>query len=348
VASTRIRRIPALISASVMATVLAATAAGCAGAGPAASQPESHSSASPSAVVQAVVAAQPPPIPQAVASKLGRGYVYLLAGPDPADENVWAIGGRTERQLTFGTKNNAVTSVGAAAAGVVVSDDRFNADDLAEVTNRGAWWLPTGLASRLRPGCCATISASGKIAFVAVPRASGRRGSDNFELRDQDGFTSKSVIIYTSRTPLSDPVFGPANQIAFIRQPKTGDYDSTTVIVRSADGKLSAVKTGFTDPDSLVWSANAPDLVVTAWPLKAEAISSGGRRMLLPAGWFPMAWNPAGTRLLVASTKSLGLWAPASPARVRTIGALSPGVEVGTASWLDRPASLRAPSARRS
>jgi hypothetical protein len=334
--------------ASVMATVLAAAMAGCAGTAPAAGQPPARGSADHSAAVRDVVAAQQPPVSAAVASKLGRGVIYLLAGPDPAAENVWLIRGRTERLLTSGTKNNAISSVGAAAAGVVVSDDRFNADDLARVTTRGAWWLPTGRASRRHQGSCATISARGTIAFVTVPRAMGYPDSRNFELRDQDSFTSKSVIIYTSRTPLADPVFGPANQIAFIRQPKIGDYNSTTVIVRSRDGRLRVVKTGFADPDSLVWSATAPDLVVAAWPLKAEAISSSGRRRLLPAGWFPLAWNPAGTRLLVVSRTSIGLWIPASPGAVRIIGPLNPGVEVGTASWLDRPASLRTPPARRS
>jgi hypothetical protein len=348
VASTRIRRIAALVFTSVMATFLAAAAAGCAGTVPAASQPPARNSAGPSRAVQDAVAAQPPPVSQAVAGQLGQGVIYLLAGPDPADENVWAISGRSERQLTSGTKNNAITSVGAAGAGIVVSDDRFNADDLAKVTTRGAWWLPTGRPSRLHQGSCATISARGQIAFVTVPGAAGYPDSRSFELRDQGSFTSKSVIIDTSRTPLSDPVFGPANQIAFIRQPKISDYYSTTVIVRSRDGRLRVVKTGFADPDSLVWSANAPDLVVAAWPLKAEAIGSSGRRRLLPAGWFPMAWNPAGTKLLVASKTSIGLWAPDRPGAVRTIGPLSPGVEVAAATWLNRGASLRVPSGRRS
>jgi len=330
-----------------MVTVLAATAAGCAGASSPARQPRTRSSASPSAAAQDVITSQSPPVPQAEASKLGSGFIYLLAGPDPAEENVWVIGDHTERQLTFGAKNNAISSVGAAAEGIVVSDDQFNADDLAKVTTRGAWWLPAGRASRLHQGSCATISARGKIAFVTVPHARGYPDDNNFELRSQDSFTSKSVIIYTSRPPLSDPVFGPANQIAFIRQPRISDYNSTTVIVRSADGHLRVVKTGFADPDSLVWSAKAPDLVVAAWPLKAEAISNGGRRKLLPAGWFPMAWNPAGTELLAASRTSIGLWSPASPETVHIIGLLSPGVEVGIASWVKKPISLGIPPVRR-
>lgn len=345
---TRRSRIPALMFRLVVAAVLAAVTVGCSEVVLPPGPPGARSAASPSAVVREVGGPGPLlPVPQAVASKLS-GFIYLLAGPDQEDQNVWVIGDQAERQLTFGTKDNGISSLGAAAAGIVVSDDQFNADDLAKVTTRGAWWLPAGRASRLHQGSSATISAGGKIAFVAVPHALGYPDSKAFELRSQDSFTSTSKVVYQSRTPLSDPVFGPANQMAFIVQPKTSDYSSTTVLARSANGHVHVVKTGFANPDSLVWSANAPDLVVTSWPLKAEAISSNGKRKLLPAGWFPMAWNPAGTKLLVASKTSIGLWAAASPAVVHTIGPLSPGVVAGIASWLGLPASLRIPPAPRS
>jgi hypothetical protein len=346
VSSTRTSRIPALIFPAVMATVLAAATAGCAEVVLPPSQPGARSSAGPPAAVRDVGAAQLLPVPQAVASRVS-GFIYLLAGPDQAAENVWVIGGQTEHQLTSGTKNNAISSVGAAVAGVVVSDDQFNVDDLAKITTRGAWWLPAGRASRRHQGSSATISAGGKIAFVTVPHARGYPDSKNFELRSQDSFTSTSKVVYQSRTPLSDPVFGPANQIAFIVQPKASDYSSTAVFLRSANGHVHAVTTGLGNPDSLVWSANAPDLVVASWPLKAEAISSNGKRKLLPAGWSPMAWNPAGTRLLVASKTSIGLWAPANPAVVHIIGPLSPGFVVGIASWVKKRVSLGIPSLRR-
>ena len=343
---TRSSRIPALMSTLVTAAVLVAATSGCSEVVLPPGTQGAGSSASPSASMRDVGAARPLPVPQEVAAKLS-GFIYLLAGPDQEDQNVWMIGGHTERQLTFGTKSNAISSVGAAAAGVVVSDDQFHADDLAKVTTRGAWWLPAGRTSRLHQGSSATISARGKIAFVAVPHALGYRDSKTFELRSQDSFTSGSQVVYQSRTPLSDPVFGPAGQIAFIAQPKTSDYDSTKVLVRSANGHLRVVKTGLPNPDSLVWSANAADLVVASWPLKAEAIGSNGKRKLLPAGWFPLAWDPAGTKLLVASKTSIGLWAPAHPAVVHVLGPLSPGVVVGPASWVQKRAPLAVPSVRR-
>jgi hypothetical protein len=87
--------------------------------------------------------------------------------------------------------------------------------------------------------------------------------------------------------------------------PKASDYHETTVVLRTPGGRISTLKTGYANPDSLVWSASAPDLVVATWPLKAEAITTSGNRAALPGGWFPMGWNPAGTKLLVARIVSV-------------------------------------------
>ena len=337
---SRTGRIPALLS--VLALAGAVTATGCARGLLPVSEPRIPPAASGAGHRDATVS-HSPPVVHAVARKLGMGFIYLTAGPDQGNQNVWVIHHGSERQLTFRSKKNGVTSAGAAAAGIVVSDDQFNADDLGKVTVRGIWWLPTGRPARLHQGSSATISASGQIAFIAVPDAVGYRDSKNFELRIQDSFTSKSRVIYASPTPLSDPVFGPRHQIAFIRQPKASDYASTTVMLRSADGHVHSVRTGLANAQSLVWSANAPDLVVATWPLKAVAIGRNGSRIRLPDGWFPMCWNPLGSRLLVASETKIGFWKPGRPATVRVIGPLSPGMVVGTATWLKHRASLSVP-----
>ena len=346
--ASRISRNPALVFTSLISAVLVASTGGCAGRSLPASRAQSLSRTASAAADREIMASRSAPLPRAVARRLGKGFIYLLAGPKVTDFNVWVIGEGAERQLTFSSNNYAVSAGSAAVAGIVVSDDRFEADDLAKVTTRGIWWLPAGKTSRLHQGSSPTISARGQVAFTTVPDALGYPDSKNFELRIQNGFTRKSRIIYASRTPLSDPVFGPADQIAFIRQPKASDYNATTVMLRSADGRVRRLKTGFAFPDSLVWTANAPDLVVATWPLKAEAISRKGKRTHLPAGWFPMAWNPAGTKLLVSSATSIGLWAPASPATVDVIGPLSHGIEVGAASWLNQRASLNIPTPPRS
>ncbi len=54
--------------------------------------------------------------------------------------------------------------------------------------------------------------------------------------------------------------------------PRRGQYSHRLLI--SGRGQTRTVKTGYRFPDALVWSADAPDLMITAWPLRAEAKSA--------------------------------------------------------------------------
>jgi hypothetical protein len=103
------------------------------------------------------------------------------------------------------------------------------------------------------------MTASGRILYITPPDALGYPASKNFALR---------------------------GQIAIIRQPKASDDNSTTVVLLSGHRRARIVKTGYTFPDALVWSADASDLIVTS-SLRAEAISASGARTALPSGWFP-------------------------------------------------------------
>lgn len=339
--STRARRRQTCFLTAAMAAALAAAAGGCAEA-PASAQPRPVHSSSASHASEELAAARTAPIPLSVVRRLGKGYLYLLAGPNASDTNLWLISDGTEHQLTFGAPNSAVSSFGAAPAGIDLSDDQFGADDLAQLTTRGLRWLPNGKSSDLHQASSATMTASGKILYITPPDALGYPDSKNFALRGQNTFSGTSRIIYQSTGPLSDPVSGPRRQIALIRQPRVTHDKSTTVIVISSHGRARKIKTGYKFPDALAWSADAPDLIVATWPLRAEAIGTSGARTALPGGWFPITWNPAGTRLVVVSTSRIGYWSPKHPRAITVIGALDRGQEVALATWLDRPAALDA------
>lgn len=339
--STRARRRQACFLTAAMAAALAAAAGGCAEA-PASAQSRPVHSPSALRASEGLAAGRTAPIPLSVVRRLGKGYLYLLAGPDATDTNLWLISDGTEHQLTFGAPNSAVSSFGAAPAGIVLSDDQFGADDLAQLTTRGLRWLPNGKSSDLHQASSATMTASGKILYITPPDALGYPDSKNFALRGQNTFSGRSRIIYRSTGPLSDPAPGPQGQIALIRQPSAADDKSTTVVVISGHGRPRTVRTGYKFPDALTWSANAPDLIVATWPLRAEAISTSGARTALPGGWFPITWTPAGTRLIVISTSRIGYWSPKHPHAITAIGPLERGQEVSLATWLDRAAALDA------
>ena len=63
------------------------------------------------------------------------------------------------------------------------------------------------------------------------------------------------------------------------------------------------------------WGPRAPALTLRPPAGQAELRFLSGRREPLPAGWKPLAWNPAGRELLMASSTSLGIWSAARPAK---------------------------------
>ena len=92
-------------------------------------------------------------------------------------------------------------------------------------------------------------------------------------------------------------------------------------------------------PNGLAWGIRGLAVgYVTASP--AVVIGASGRVLArLPGGWIPGCWNPPGTRLLVTSRdrQQIGIWAPASPSRVRKLGPL-PGGALQECSWTATPA----------
>jgi hypothetical protein len=89
-----------------------------------------------------------------------------------------------------------------------------------------------------------------------------------------------------------------------------------------------------------VWNEEKGGISLNTWNYKGEVIYITSRRYLLPKGWVPVAWNPNGTRLLVASNREIRLWSPASPNAVGEIGPMPKGITIGEYAWLAGPAKL--------
>ena len=86
--------------------------------------------------------------------------------------------------------------------------------------------------------------------------------------------------------------------------------------------------------------SSSPALAVAFPAHRAELLFPDGRQQPLPRGWQPLAWNQAGTQLLMQSSTGLGIWSAASPGRVRTIGIITPGMQILQAVWLSGPAAM--------
>ena len=278
----------------------------------------------------------PLPIPRAILRKFPNGTFYVLAGSDSASLNLWELSNAGEEiQLTQNHKGYGISSFGASRAGIVLADASTGADELARLTDKGLVPLKAGRASS--PG----MNASGQIFFTRPPYGKSR----SFELVVRKSFTAKSTIRYKSRVNLVGGAWGPSRSIAVIQG---GHFPGTRgptpkLLVIDRRGKALAVATGFGKYlSNIIWVPRAHDLAVTSWRGAGEVITRSGSRLKLPAGWYPAAWNPSGSKLLVWGSKgrSLAIWSPTRPGTVSRIGALAKGIVMGKIEWLTTAVKL--------
>jgi hypothetical protein len=346
------------VSAPLAACLLALAAAGCTGRAVAAgtetqsrstgsapvsqsagtASPNPSASAAPAAVASAVSAR---PLPAGTAGKLPAGAYYLLAGRSLSSLNVWEVGpGGALTQLTHAPPGHGIDALAASDAGIIVGDAADGTDRLARWTRHGPLWLRHSYRGPLVQGSSPDISGHGTIGYVTPPIGSGTHRDADFAIWTQPSFTSRATVVYRQRRPLAGPVFGPHGQIAI--QGWTGRQGSRhpgVLIYRHGD--VTTLTTGVSAiPSLLAWGHRAPALAVAFPAHRAELLFPDGRRQPLPHGWQPLAWNEAGTQLLMQSTTGLGIWSVTAPRQVRTVGIITPGMQILQAVWLASPAPM--------
>jgi hypothetical protein len=344
------------VSAPLAACLLALAAAGCTGraisAGtvaparstgsarisPTTASPNPSASPAPASVASAVSAR---PLPAGTAAQLPAGAYYLLAGRSLSSLNVWQVGpGGAVTQLTHNPPGHGVDALAASAAGIIVGDAADGTDRLARWTRNGPYWLRHSDRGPLIQGSSPDISGHGTIGYVTPPAGSGAHRDANFAIWTQPSFTSRATVVYRQRRPLDGPVFGPHGQIAIEGWTGPQSNRRPSVLIYS-HGDVTTLTTGVSAiPSLLAWGRHAPALAVAFPANRAELLFPDGRRQPLPRGWQPLAWNQAGTQLLMQSATGLGIWSATAPTQVRTVGIITPQVHILQAVWLARPAPM--------
>lgn len=271
------------------------------------------------------------------------GVFYLLAGPHENDLNVWEVSSAgVQEQLTHNAPGYEIDGMAASPKGIILADSPHMLDQLARWTNHGPAWLhPPGHLGDPINGQAPDIGRDGKIGYLLPPHdGGGSMDSEDFTVWLRQSFTGPQKIVYKSKAFPGRPYLGPHGQIAIV--PPTnplprGQHPAIVFISRS--GAVRSIRTprqSFYD----AWGQQAPALVVSYRHGSAQAIYPGGRRESLPAGWLPLAWNAAGTELLVESATMLGTWTPSHHRYVIPAAAISKGYEITQASWLSKPPRL--------
>jgi hypothetical protein len=313
---------------------IAAVAAGLL-AGPALIGCSSHVTPAASAARAPVgAAATPGPIPAAAVRHLPPGVFYLLAGRRISDTNVWQVGpGGRETQLTHNPPGFGISAFAASRAGIILADARYGVDDLARWTRRGASWLrPRHARKGFILGSVPDVGTDGRITYETMPV--GVTKVQGFTIWSRRSFTGRQEAVFKRRADPGNPALGPRDQIAIV------GVGRKQVIIVSRRGKVRSLRTRFSLGYPPVWGERAPALAVSFKAHAAELFFPGGRREQLPGGWHPLAWSPAGGKLLMQSGAALGIWSMSAPRQVVAIGKVRRGFQLVQASWLDREAPM--------
>ncbi len=284
------------------------------------------------------------PIPARTKDRLPEGVFYVLAGwPNPYSANVWEVtaSGR-EIQLTHNRVGYGISDFAASRAGIVMSDASNGVDELARLTSHGPQWLPAGRAHQPEIGGEGpAITDGGAISYVVPPANYGPAHND-FAVWATGSFTSRGRIVYKQADTLGGEGFGPGGQIAVMDRPSFPPIHGRPahVLIISPSGKVRTVDTPFAEIDGVVWQPNAVALAVSAVSGTTQLIFSDGQRQLLPEGWQPLTWNPAGDELLAQRDNMLGLWYSRTPRHITPIGVTNRNFTVLNIEWLRRRAPL--------
>lgn len=315
--------------AMVAAIVAAAATAGCAQGAASATPPQGPARANGSPAG---------PLTEALARRLPPGVFYILGGPLPSESNVWQVSPRGgQHQFTRNPRGFEIDTLAATRAGILLSDALFNIDELARWTRHGAQWLhPPGQPRAHIDGQAPDLAPDGELAYLLPP---GEHGNPDFTIWTMKSFTSAAKLIYQQRDYPAIPIFGPDGQLAIVGLGGNGQKAKVRIISRA--GKSSILKTGFRELGfPLVWGQNAPGFAIPSSSGTERVFLPGGNHHTLPHGWLGLAWNPAGTQLLVQSHRSLGIWSFRHPNAVKTLGLIRPGFEIDQICWLAAKAPL--------
>jgi hypothetical protein len=223
-----------------------------------------------------------------------------------------------------------------------MADSSTGADELARLTRHGAQWLPAGHARQPEIGGSAPqILNDGEITYVVPPANYGPAHNYN-AIWVTSSFASRGHIIYKQLTDLGGEAFGPDGQIAALNRPGDPPYpgEHAYLLVISRNGTVRHMLTPFWSLATVIWQPNAVAIAVSSVTNRTELIYPGGRTRMLPPGWQPLSWSPAGNKLLVQHGALLGLWSADLPAAITVLGKTSRQFAVLNVDWLAGRAAL--------
>lgn len=278
-------------------------------------------------------------LPVHASAALGSGTLYLLLGNEDVSANLWRVDlplGRT-RQLTFNPPEDGVSNFDASPAGLVLGDARSSVDQ-AEFMRAGKPHLLGGGI-----GDSPQINDAGQVVDFASAEQGVTHGPWSHDrLLFWDNPAGPYRTIYRTKPGnLVSIAWNPAgDRILLINGPDDDAYTRLFTVNRRGRVVRQLVTLQGAGPDLYAWGQQG--LAIGYFSSRhSEILSPTGQvTTVLPAGWVPACWNPAGSELLMITRdqRRIGIWLQAHPGRVQDLGALR-GQAFQECSWTARPAA---------
>jgi hypothetical protein len=275
------------------------------------------------------------PLPESTARKMPPGVFYLLAGPTGGSSwaSVFAVSRHGEKIVTQGESGHWIEAFAASRRGMAVSAVSGLYAALAHWTRIGPVLLhPAGKPKASINAIDMDISPDGALAYLL--------GGGISEIWARSSWAGRDHLVrrYPKLSGVIDPAFGPRHMLALVGPDWTNLHGRPDVVILSHDGMgpvLQTLHSGFRKVGyNVFWSPTAPALVIGSSADTFELLYLSGRRVLLPSGWRPLAWSPAGSQLVLFGHESLASWSPSAPTVVTTIGPVNRGYYITQAKWL--------------
>ncbi len=269
------------------------------------------------------------------------GRFYAIVGGETSSENRLFELRFSQPELRPLADVNRVSAVGACDGQVVVAagQPEVGFSDHIQKLQEGKFLPLEGLG--LTPGFSPAVGTDCRIAYTWVDRSSDALVD---EVRIWDPATQAGKTLYRTRAgdgPLVSVAWGQSGEVAVVRQgpDQAGQLPAGTpagrppaLVIVGPDGTTAEI--GLDGNPGVVtwgkdWIAVADDRQGTLFINPATKLRSALQ------GWRPVAWSPAGDRLLVKDAterRALGLVEASDLSSVRTIGRSSgPIIDV---DWL--------------